>query len=319
MAGDRGKARQRLSWQLRGLRLAMRWLVKPRLARLLDPRAARRELEWSARLFFRPPPLSLWLDGSWPRPDGTALPLARISWGQRVDRSRVILYLHGGAYVAGSPRTYRAMLAAISRHSGVPVVAPAYRLAPEAPFPAALEDARIAWRALVDSGYDPEDVVIGGDSAGGGLALSLLSELCGAGAAPAGVFLLSPWTDLTGEAPSLRENASRDPLLPAARVAEIARMYLQGRDPADPAASPLRAEFREPPPVLFQHGQDEILRDDTLRMAERLRGFGADVRVQSWAGVPHAWQIFACTLPEAREAIAQIGLHVRSWLNPRDG
>jgi acetyl esterase/lipase len=239
----------------------------------------------------------------------------RISAGA-VDRRRVILYLHGGGYVAGSPATHRAMLARLSLLAGVPVLAPDYRLAPENPFPAALEDAAKAWQHLYDAGYDPEHIVVGGDSAGGGLAFALVSRLCRAGTPPAGAFAFSSWTDLAGRSPSVQENARIDPLLPAARLTEVAQMYLQGHPATDPEASPVLADFPSPPPVLLQHSQTEILRDDTLRLADRLRGFGGTVTVQGWPTPPHVWQIFDGWVPEARAALAQAATFVRAALRP---
>lgn len=314
MASDRNEAGDRPSLRLGALNLALRLAVKPRLAWLKEPGVARRDFRLAARFVFRAPPLSLWLPGIVPGPTG-GLAVRRISAGA-VDRRRVILYLHGGAYVAGSPDTHRAMLARLSLLSGVPVLAPDYRLAPEHAFPAAVEDAVAAWRHLYDAGYDPEHIVIGGDSAGGGLAFALLSRLCQAGTPPAGVFAFSPWVDLTGRSPSLAANAGADPLLPAARLAEVAGMYLHGNPPEDPDASPVAASFPAPPPVLLQHSQTEILRDDTLRLADRLRSFGGAVRVESWPTAPHVWHLADGYVPEARDALSRAGAFVRAALRP---
>jgi acetyl esterase/lipase len=314
MASDRSKAGNRPSLRLGALNLALRLAVKPRLASLEEPEAARREFTLAARFLFRAPPYALWLPGRVAGPAGD-LSVMRISAGA-VDRRRVILYLHGGAYVAGSPATHQAMLARLSLLSGVPVLAPDYRLAPEHPFPAALEDVAAAWRHLYDAGYDPDHIVIGGDSAGGGLAFALLSRLCRAGTAPAGVFAFSPWVDLTGRSPSLVGNARADPMLPAARLAEVAGMYLRGHSADDPDASPVSAPYPAPPPVLLQHSQTEILRDDTLRLADRVRSFGGAVTVESWPTAPHVWHLADGWVPEARDALVRTAAFVRAALRP---
>ena len=316
MAGDRSKSSNGVSRRLAALSYLLRIFAKPRLARLVDPVDARRDFDRAARWLFRAPPYARWLDGIIAGPEGRDLAVTRISCSQTVDRSKVILYLHGGAYVAGSPWTHRKMLARLSKMAGVPVLAPEYRLAPEHPFPAALEDARAAWDHLYAVGYDPEDIVIGGDSAGGGLALALLAELCAKGCAPAALFAFSPWTDLAGTGRSLTENADADALLPAARLAEVAEMYLQGQSPTDPGASPLRADFPSPPPICFHYAETEILRDDTLRMAERLRGSGAEVRLESWPNAPHVWHLFDGWVPEARDALTRAAAFVQEALRP---
>lgn len=313
MAGDRGKAGDAESLRLSALNLALRLLAKPRMRRVGDPAAARREFAALTALLPRPPYL-LDLPGTIPGPAGP-LSVNRISVGP-VDRTRVILYLHGGAFVVGSPATHRGMIGRLSQLAGVPVLAPDYRLAPEHPFPAAVEDAAAAWQHLYDAGYDPEDIVIGGDSAGGGLAFALLARLCAAGTPPAGVFAFSPWVDLTLGGASLAENRNADPLLPVERVQEVLRYYLNGQDAADPAASPLRAAFPGAPPVLLHHAATEILRDDTLRLAERLRGFGAPVQVACWPTAPHVWHLFDGWLPEARAALQGAAAFVRERLRP---
>ncbi|RMD92953.1 MAG: alpha/beta hydrolase, partial [Alphaproteobacteria bacterium] len=203
-------------------------------------------------------------------------------------RRGLLLYLHGGAYVIGSSRTHKAMVARLCALTGAEAFLPDYRLAPEHPFPAAFEDACAAWSGLIERGYRANEIVIGGDSAGGGLALATLAHLCQSRRPPpAAAFAFSPWTDMTLSAPSLKENARADPLLPAARVAEARDYYLAGADPRDPRASPLFAAFPGAPPVFLQVALTEILRDDTLRMAEHLSSQGADVVTDLWPDAPH--------------------------------
>ena len=206
------------------------------------------------------------------------------------------------------------MLARLTQAAGVAVEAPDYRLAQEAPLPAAFEDACAAWEAVIAGGLAPDRIVLGGDSAGGGLALALAAELCARQARPAGVFAFSPWTDLTLSGASHIRNAEADPLLPAARVPELVVEILGGTDPADPRVSPLFARFDSPPPVLIQASRTEILLDDALRMAERLREAGGDVELDLWPDPPHAWQIGADLLPEAREALDRAAAFARRCL-----
>ncbi|MDE3080843.1 MAG: alpha/beta hydrolase fold domain-containing protein, partial [Paracoccaceae bacterium] len=241
MAGDRSETAGGASLRLSALNLALRLLAKPRLSRVPTPALARRDFARAAALMFRAPPHALYLPGVIPSPAGD-LAVLHVSAGQ-VDRRRVILYLHGGAFVAGSPATHQGLAARLSRLAGVPVLMPDYRLAPEHPFPAALEDAETAWRHLYDVGYDPDRIALGGDSAGGGIAFALLSRLCRAGAPPAAAFGFSPWVDLAGRGASVVQNARADPLLPASRMAEVVEMYLGQTSALDPEASPLEAEY----------------------------------------------------------------------------
>ncbi|WP_343116654.1 alpha/beta hydrolase [Ostreiculturibacter nitratireducens] len=285
--------------------IALRALAKPLLARIQDPGFARSSFELAARFIFRPAPNALYL----PAPPGANAGLW-ISSG-RVAPRRVILYLHGGAYIAGSPHTHREMIARISRRSGLRVFAPDYPLVPEAVAPAAFDAALSAWRGLVAIGYRPSDIVLGGDSAGGGLALALLGRLCAEGTPPAGLFAFSPWTDLTLSGRSLQANAAKDPLLPAGRVAEIRDMVIGSLAPEDPRISPVFARFPGCPPVFLQASESEILRDDTLRMAERLKAEGARVTVDLWPPLPHVWPILYGHIPEAAPALDRIAAFLR--------
>ncbi len=300
-----------MSRRLALLNAALRFGNKPALARMKDPVLARAMMEKGARWMFRPPPHMLVLDAPLGR-----VPGLRISSG-RVSPGHAILHLHGGAYVAGSPRTHQAMLGRLSRLSGLEVFAPDYRLAPEHPFPCALEDAEAAFAGLLARGYAPGQISLGGDSAGGGLAFALLARLCAAGTVPGFAYGFSPWSDLTGSGGSIRSNARADPMLPAARLADVAQMYLQGHPAGDPGASPLLADFPGAPPVLLQVGSTEILLDDTLRLAERLRGFGAAVDLQVLPGTPHVCQLFDGWVPEARRALRAAAAGIRAGLGLR--
>ncbi len=210
--------------------------------------------------------------------------------GKGADPSKVILYFHGGAYFAGSPDTHAAMLARLSRYAGYPVFAQAYRLAPKYPFPAAFDDALAAWDDLIARGYHPEDIVVGGDSAGGGLALALLT--------------------MSGR--SVEKIGKSDDVIPSDRMTEAARAYIGKADPSDPRVSPLFAEFEHPPPVYLQIGSPEVLDDDTYRKPERLRKSGGEVLVQTWDGAPHVWHLGELWVPEARDALKQIAKFVQT-------
>ncbi|MBW7921527.1 MAG: alpha/beta hydrolase fold domain-containing protein [Rubellimicrobium sp.] len=216
---------------------------------------------------------------------------------------RVVLWFHGGAFVAGSPVIYAAMLGRLARLAGVEVCAPRYPLAQETPFPAAPDTAMAAWEGLLALGYRPGDIVIAGDSAGGGLAAGLLARVLTGGARPAGLLLFSPWADLVLAGDSLAANGPRDPFLPVERIGEIVALYLQGADPADPRASPVLAAYPGAPPALIQAGADEALLSDAVRLAARLRAGGGTVALDLWAGCPHVWQLFDGWLPESRLAL----------------
>jgi epsilon-lactone hydrolase len=227
---------------------------------------------------------------------------------------RHILYLHGGGYTCGSPALYRHLLWRFCDAAQARLAAIDYRLAPEHPFPAALDDAVAAWQGLLAEGADPRHCAVIGDSAGGGLALALALRLRDAGGPqPAAVVALSPWTDLAITSRSIDDNAAADPILNAADLAPLAAHYLASANPFDPRASPLYGDARGLPPTLLQVGSDEILHDDAVRMAEHMRAAGCVVALEVWPRMPHVWHAFAPFLPEARRAIARVGGFVRQW------
>ncbi len=215
-----------------------------------------------------------------------------------------LLYLHGGGYLACSPRTHRPITAWFAK-AGFDVFAPDYRLAPEHPFPAAVDDAEAAYLGLLAAGRAPENLVVAGDSAGGGLAMALLVKLRDAGhPLPAGVALFSPWTDLAVTGDSVRENVRQDAMFWAPGIAVGAAFYLDGADPRTPLASPLYADLHGLPPLLIQAGARELLRDDSTRLAERARAAGVRAELRIWPVVPHVWQLMHGFVPEARESLS---------------
>jgi epsilon-lactone hydrolase len=228
-----------------------------------------------------------------------------------------ILFLHGGGYVSGSSAFYRDFIWRIADASTAGVLCVNYRLAPENPFPAALDDAVNAYRWLLANGAAPERTAVMGDSAGGGLAFATLLRLKAQGLPlPAAAVTLSPWTDLALTGASFATNADNDPMLRPERATNCARMYLGGADPRDHYVSPLYGNLGGLPPTLIQVGSDEILLDDSVRMAERLRAAGCDVEIEIWPRMPHVWQVYARVLPEGRQAIERIGAFLQSKMAP---
>jgi len=289
------------------LNLGLRPFVKWPLKRVRQPAVLRRRFARSARQWFRLPPRTHLVFDRMRRPDASRIPALWVS-RDRPDRRRIILYLHGGAYLAGSPETHRHLGAALAGAAGGRAVLPDYHLAPEHPFPAALEDALACYRALLERGYAPSRIAVAGDSAGGGLAAALcLAAERDALPAPACLALFSPWADLRADAPSLARNARRDPMLPAQRMPEVIGHYLQGAAPDQALASPLLGAFAAPPPALIMVGRSEILLDDAIGLAETLRKSGGNVRLEIWPRVPHAWPIFFGVLRAADDAVAEAG------------
>ena len=300
-----------MSLRLHILNRFLRWFEKPKLARAKSPGDLRKPFERKARLFFRAPRHSRFRDDTLRMGDHVVPATWAIA--EHAVEDRVILYFHGGGYVFGSPRTHRAMLARLSQMTGVATCLPQYRLAPENPFPAAVEDAISAYRTLLDRGIAHDRIVIGGDSAGGGLALALLGVIAERGMpSPAGVFTFSPLTDLTFSGASFVDNERSEVMLPAERAEDMAHMYLQDADPNDPRASPLRADFSELTPVFLTVSDSEILLDDTRKMTRHLRRHGVAVTEQIAHNHPHVWQIFQGFLPEADQGLRDVA----AWIKP---
>ncbi len=222
-----------------------------------------------------------------------------------------ILFLHGGAYVTGSPTLYRHISWRFADAAKAQFIAIEYRLAPEHPFPAALDDAFAAWRALLGEGANPSQCAIMGDSAGGGLTLALALRLRDEGVPlPGALVAISPWTDVAITGPSAQPPAA-DPMLHSENLEDYATLYLGGTDPRQPYVSPLYGDPSGLPPTLLQVGGDEILRDDSVRMAERMRAAGCNVTLEVWPRMPHVWHAFAPIMPEATRAIARVGAFIQ--------
>jgi len=227
----------------------------------------------------------------------------------------VVLYLHGGGYVIGSPRSHRHLAAAIAHAAGTQALLLDYRLAPEHPFPAALDDALAAYQWLLGHGIAPGRIVVAGDSAGGGLTVATLLALRDRGLPrPAGGVCISPWVDLTGSGASYATKASADPIVTRDGIAGMAQAYVGNGDLKAPLVSPLYADLRNLPPLLIQVGSEEVLLDDALGLGAHARVAGVDVTVEEWPAMIHVWHWFLPMLEEAERAIATIGGFVRARL-----
>ncbi len=225
---------------------------------------------------------------------------------------RILLYLHGGGYVICSVNTHREMISRMSRASGVRALGIDYRLAPEHPFPAPVEDSVAAYRWLVSNGADPAKIVVAGDSAGGGLAVALMVALRDAGdRLPAAGVCISPWVDLEAIGDSMTSNAAVDPGVQREGLLFMTRQYIGDGDPRAPLAAPLYADLHGLPPLYILVGSIETLLDDSTRLAECARGAGVEVEMEVWDDMLHIWPIFAPILPEGQRAIERIGEFIR--------
>lgn len=227
--------------------------------------------------------------------------------GVRPDR--VLLYFHGGGYALGSVKSHWELIARLSAATGCRVLGLDYRLSPENPFPAPVEDATAAYRWLLDQGVEPGHIALAGDSAGGGLTAATLVALRNGGTSlPAAAAMLSPWVDLEAAGDSYDTRAELDPMVTRPLVLAMAQTYLGGKgSPRDPLAAPLHADLAGLPPLLIQVGDHETLLDDAIRFAAKARRAGVDVTLEVWDEMFHVFQLFAADLPEARQAIDGIG------------
>jgi len=241
------------------------------------------------------------IPGEWLRPEGA-------------DPARALLYFHGGGYVLGSTRSHRHMVAALAAGAGVHAFSADYRLAPEHPFPAAVEDGAAAWQGLLESGIDPARAVIGGDSAGGGLTVAVLVKARDDGLPmPAGGLCISPWTDMTLEAGSYATKADSDPMVKKDQIERWTGVYLgDDTDRRHPWASPLYADLEGLPPLLVQVGSEEVLLDDSVSLAEAARRAGIEVQLTVADEMIHVWHWFDRLLDRASEGLDEAAAFIRA-------
>ena len=229
---------------------------------------------------------------------------------------RVILFLHGGGYISGSLDSHRHMIAQAGREARSRTLALAYRLAPEHPFPAALEDAIAGYRFLLSQGFEPNHIAIAGESAGGGLAVAALVSLRDAGVfLPACIWCSSPWVDLEVTGGSMTTKAAVDPLIQKSYLLELAGEYLNGADPRTPLASPIYADLKGLPPMLIQVGSAETLLDDSVRLAGVAGAADVRVTLEVWPDMIHAWHLFYQQVAAGRRALAAVGAFIGSKLS----
>lgn len=287
------------------LRPIVRWLVSPTVSGTAPVAGRRRQLDRLTRITRLPFPAGTQIEQT----SIGGVPGIRVR-NTRVPQTRTVLYLHGGAYAVGSTQAYQEFLAHMARSWRAQVVAIDYRLAPEHPFPAALDDAFAAYRALLDEGVDPATLVMAGDSAGGNLTMACSLRVRDASLPlPSKLVLLSPWTDMTVSGNSA-QRMQRDDMLITERIHASAVDYLAGTDPKEPLVSPIFADLRGLPPTLIQVTDTEILYDDARRLDEALRSADVASTLRVWPGLWHVWPLFAGKLPEADAALAEAAAFV---------
>jgi phosphinothricin tripeptide acetyl hydrolase len=284
--------------------------VRAHLAKLppsdsLTTAERRAQYERAEKVFPTPPEIKV---------ERVSAPVAPAEWLRppTAEAGRVVLYLHGGGYVIGSPRSHRHLAAAVAAAASASALLLDYRLAPEHPFPAAVDDATAAYRWLLDQAVAPGRIVIAGDSAGGGLTVATLLALREAGVPlPAAGVCISPWVDLTCSAASYATRAEADPIVRRAGVEQMAQAYLGPTPARTPLASPLFADLRGLPPLLIHVGSDEVLLDDAVQLAERAKAAGVDATLEVYDRMIHVWHWFLPMLDEAQDAVEAVGRFVR--------
>jgi len=228
---------------------------------------------------------------------------------------KLLLYLHGGAYVMGNCATHRQLVSYLAKFSGIKALLPEYRLAPEHPFPAAIDDAVGLYRSLLADGYAADNIVIAGDSAGGGLAMATLLSLRDArDPPPAAACLLSPWLDLAATGESMTTRAKKDPWFQPEDMPIVAAYYCREDQLRNPLVSPVFADLSGLPPLYIQVGEDEILLSDSTRAADKVKAAGGEVEIEIWPGMWHVFQAFLVQVPESKKAAKKIGKFIQRIL-----
>jgi acetyl esterase/lipase len=283
------------------LRQSMRWLVRPLLNPLI-PVTLQRKLISKAYLTSFPPKACLFQTI-----EAEGMAVTRASYAE--EPRGIVLYLHGGGYICGSPKTHRGLTGNLAKSSGTMVIAPDYRLAPEHPFPAALDDAEKLYRALLDEDHPPTAISVAGDSAGGGLAVALSIRLRDKGIPlPASLTLFSPWVDLSNDQ---LYSPEQEPLLSRRWIDKAARLYCGPESRSNPLVSPVCGDLSGLPPMLIQVGSDEILMNDAQRLADLAKKQGVDARLEVFNSLWHVFQIHAGQLDRATAAVDGAGEFIR--------
>jgi len=286
------------SWQAKTTSFVLRRWFKPRLQRATDAIAARKVMTGPVR-----PPQH----GAQAAAGSVGGVAGEWMTAANVPTVATLLYLHGGGYFALTPQSYRPVTSAFAL-AGFKTFAPEYRLAPEHPFPAGIEDAIAAYRGLLQD-HAPHQIVVAGDSAGGGLSMALLLSLRERGLPlPAAAVLFSPFVDLAATGESTRTNSDRCAMFDSESFGRAAQFYLGDGDRRAPLASPLYADLQGLPPLLIHVGADETLLDDSRRLAERAQRAGVKVELKVWPAVPHVWQLFQRWIPEGRMSLREAGV-----------
>lgn len=301
------------SYQATAFKLALR-VLKKRMFSNTDHVALRRMVNSSARHMPKPPSD---IDFRSERVEGVPCLWVKAMGSEP---NKIVLYLHGGGYIFCSAHTtHKDILWRLSIASKCRIIAPDYRLAPEHPYPAALDDAIKVYKWLLQQGYKSKNIVIVGDSAGGGLTYGTVLKIRDLGLPlPAATVGMSPWTDLAVTGESVITNLKRDVLIPGDGLSEGAQYYLAGTDPRDPYASPLYGDPTGLPPTLIQVSKDEVLLDDSRRLAAKYKAAGVPCELELWDGMPHVWQTLAMFIPEGKTAIKRIGDFIAKHVHGRN-
>jgi acetyl esterase/lipase len=243
---------------------------------------------------------------------------AEWTWTEAADPARVVLYLHGGGYVFGSILSHRHLVAEIGRASGSRTLAIDYRLSPENPFPAAVDDALASYRFLLEEGFEPRHIAFAGDSAGGGLVVSTLVAIKEAGLPqPACGWVISPWVDMEASGETFVSRADADPMVKREIIVNFAQAYLNGADPRSPFASPIYADLRGIAPLLIHVGASEVLLDDSLKLARTAGAADVSVRLEIWPEMVHIWHAFHRILGDGRKAVQAGAKFLREAMDGR--
>ncbi|MCV6597733.1 MAG: alpha/beta hydrolase [Mangrovicoccus sp.] len=305
-----------LSLKAKFFKSMLRRQVKPALQKLLADEAGfavnivrfRAEMERSSARFPTPKDVSYTPWEGQPR-------AAEIASSPQSNPDWAMLYLHGGGYIFGAPLTHRSLTGFFARNLPAKVYVPDYRLAPEHPFPAAIEDAVAAYQALLHMGYGPHQIVVAGDSAGGGLSLAMCLKLREMGIAqPCAMGLVAPYTDLLNTRQSVVLNAQSDDMFVPEIFGQIEHHYYGTAQPEDPLISPIYGDLSGLPPMIVHASSSEILLDDSLRLAARVRQAGGQVDLQIMEGLPHVWHVLCGLVPEADRDALRMALFLRGQL-----